>query len=219
MATTIMTITTLASGRLTFRRENGLSYNALGPFRLPVEIMLLSLSMMLCMSLVGSRAKALWMISQRWFKLHNVGPSPHRRSSHAMASDGTRVFVLGGCSKGARADEIFLIHVFDTKHIKYPDPDPNAVNPNEGTTQLARKSSTGPTTQEQPRQPKSSSSEAHGASHLPNATPAVSGRPASLQISHERNPGPNGQPSELTGVNSKARHVPEDDSRTEECST
>jgi hypothetical protein len=62
MATTIMTITTLASGRLTFRRENGLSYNALGPFRLPVEIMLLSLSMMLCMSLVGSRAKALWMI-------------------------------------------------------------------------------------------------------------------------------------------------------------
>jgi hypothetical protein len=109
--------------------------------------------------------------------------------------------------------------VENTEHIKYPDPDPNAVNPNEGTTQLARKSSTGPTTQEQPRQPKSSSSEAHGASHLPNATPAVSGRPASLQISHERNPGPNGQPSELTGVNSKARHVPEDDSRTEECST
>ena len=35
-----MTITTL--GRLTFRRENGLSYNALGPFRLPVPIMLLS---------------------------------------------------------------------------------------------------------------------------------------------------------------------------------
>jgi hypothetical protein len=31
-----------------------------------------------------------------------------------MASDGTRVFVLGGCSKGARDDEISLIHVFDT---------------------------------------------------------------------------------------------------------
>jgi hypothetical protein len=52
--------------------------------------------------------------AQRWFKLHTVGPSPHRRSSHAMASDGTRVFVLGGHSKRARSDEISLIHVFDT---------------------------------------------------------------------------------------------------------
>ena len=47
-----ISITTL--GPLILRRENGLSYNALGPFRLPVPIMLLSLSMMLCMSLVGS---------------------------------------------------------------------------------------------------------------------------------------------------------------------
>ena len=31
-----------------------------------------------------------------------------------MASDGTRVFVLGGHSPDARADEISLIHVFDT---------------------------------------------------------------------------------------------------------
>ena len=31
-----------------------------------------------------------------------------------MASDGTRVFVLGGYSKGAPADEASLIHVFDT---------------------------------------------------------------------------------------------------------
>jgi hypothetical protein len=31
-----------------------------------------------------------------------------------MASDGTRVFVLGGYSGGARADEVSLIHVFDT---------------------------------------------------------------------------------------------------------
>ena len=50
----------------------------------------------------------------RWFKFHNAGPSPHGRSAHAMASDGTRVFVLGGYSKGARSDEISLIHVFDT---------------------------------------------------------------------------------------------------------
>ena len=52
--------------------------------------------------------------AQRWFKLHNEGPSPHGRSAHTMASDGTRVFVLGGYSNGARADEISHIHVFDT---------------------------------------------------------------------------------------------------------
>ena len=52
--------------------------------------------------------------AQRWFKFHNVGPSPHKRGYHAMGSDGTRVFVLGGYSSGARADEILLIHVFDT---------------------------------------------------------------------------------------------------------
>ena len=57
---TIITITTL--GRLAFRYENGPSYNALGPFRLPVHVMLLSLLMMLCMSLVGSLAKPNWMI-------------------------------------------------------------------------------------------------------------------------------------------------------------
>ena len=50
----------------------------------------------------------------RWFKFHNVGPSPHGRSAHAMASDGTRVFVLGGYSRGALSDEMSLIHVFDT---------------------------------------------------------------------------------------------------------
>jgi hypothetical protein len=52
--------------------------------------------------------------AQRWFKLHNEGTSPHKRAHHAMTSDGTRVFVLGGYSKDARADEISLIHVFDT---------------------------------------------------------------------------------------------------------
>jgi chromosome segregation ATPase len=64
------------------------------------------------------------------------------------------------------------------------------------------KSSTGPPTQEQPQHQKSSSSEAHGASRLQNATPADSGRPAT----HERNPGPNDRPEE-----SKPRRVPEDD--------
>ena len=52
--------------------------------------------------------------AQQWFKFHNQGESPHRRSAHAMASDGTRVFVLGGYIQSARSDENSLIHVFDT---------------------------------------------------------------------------------------------------------
>jgi hypothetical protein len=46
-----MTLTIL--GRLTFRHENGLSYNALDPFHPPVQAMMLSSLIMLCMSLVG----------------------------------------------------------------------------------------------------------------------------------------------------------------------
>jgi Kelch motif len=52
--------------------------------------------------------------AQRWFKISNKGTSPNRRVFHAMASDGTRVFVLGGYSRDARADQLSLIHVFDT---------------------------------------------------------------------------------------------------------
>jgi hypothetical protein len=59
-----------------------------------------------------------------------------------------------------------------TEHIKYPEPEHNAVNPNDKTTQLARKSSV-PPTQDQPQHPKSSSSEAHGASSLQNGEPCV----------------------------------------------
>jgi hypothetical protein len=52
-------LTTL--GRLTFQHENGLTYNVLAAFRLPVDVMLLPLSMLLCMSLVGVQlAKPLW---------------------------------------------------------------------------------------------------------------------------------------------------------------
>ena len=53
-------------------------------------------------------------VAQRWFRFHNVGPSPYKRSHHTMASYGTRVFVLGGYSEGAGSDEISLIHDFDT---------------------------------------------------------------------------------------------------------
>ena len=101
--------------------------------------------------------------------------------------------------------------VENTEHIKYPEPERTAPNRNESPTQLAQKSSTGSPTQEQPQHLKSSSSEAHGTSRLQNSTPAVSGDTPPVQITHERNPGRNGQPLELAGVNSKPRHVPEDD--------
>ena len=57
-----MNITVTTLGRSTLRHEIGLSYNALGPFRLPVLVMLLSSSMTLCMSLVGSRETTIWMV-------------------------------------------------------------------------------------------------------------------------------------------------------------
>ena len=50
--------------------------------------------------------------AQQWFKIHNVGPSPHGKIEHAMASDETRVFVLGGL--GVPSDESSLFHCFDT---------------------------------------------------------------------------------------------------------
>ena len=56
----------------------------------------------------------MWNIARQWFKFHNEGSSPLRRSLHAMASDGTRIFVLGGYSPRAPNDKIRLIHVFDT---------------------------------------------------------------------------------------------------------
>jgi hypothetical protein len=102
-----------------------------------------------------------------------------------------------------------------TEDIKYPEPEHDAVNPNK-TTQLARKSSAGPPTQEQPQQPTPSSLEALGSFNLQNATPAVSGRPASSHITH-RNPGPNGRPSQPTGVKSKPRRVLEDSEGSTEC--
>jgi chromosome segregation ATPase len=46
---------------------------------------------------------------------------------------------------------------------------------------------------------------------FPNFTPEELGLPASLQITHERNPGPIGLPSQPTSVNGKTRRVPEKD--------
>ena len=89
-----------------------------------------------------------------------------------------------------------VFHVVNTEHIKYPEADGNAVNPNEKTTQLLWKLSTGPSTQERPQHPTSSSSDARGASRLQKASPAESGLPASLKITHEQNPGRNVRPLE-----------------------
>ena len=53
--------------------------------------------------------------AQRWIAFQDIGPSPSGRSGHAVASDGRRVFVLGGeLSPGAQGDETKLIHVLDT---------------------------------------------------------------------------------------------------------
>ena len=50
--------------------------------------------------------------AQRWSTTQNSGPRPGRGRDHAMASNGTHVFVLGGLSSvGAQADKTALIHV------------------------------------------------------------------------------------------------------------
>ncbi|KAI0285414.1 hypothetical protein BGY98DRAFT_945813 [Russula aff. rugulosa BPL654] len=59
--------------------------------------------------------KGFKLSTQRWFMFQNMGPSPSGRSGHAMASNGARIFVLGGePSAGAQTDETALIHVLDT---------------------------------------------------------------------------------------------------------
>lgn len=45
----------------------------------------------------------------------NMGPSPSGRSGHAMASFGSRVFVLGGESfTPSKQEDHGLVHVLDT---------------------------------------------------------------------------------------------------------
>ncbi|RPD82328.1 hypothetical protein L226DRAFT_556194 [Lentinus tigrinus ALCF2SS1-7] len=73
--------------------------------------------------------------NQRWYMFQKMGPAPSPRSGHAMASMGSRVFVLGGLGGESlnpqKPEDPSLIHVLDTKHIKYPDsskPPPTAAN-------------------------------------------------------------------------------------------
>ncbi|GJE87566.1 hypothetical protein PsYK624_036490 [Phanerochaete sordida] len=62
--------------------------------------------------------------NQRWYMFQKMGPAPNARSGHAMASMGSRVFVLGGLGgeslNPAKPEDPTMIHVLDTKHIKYP---------------------------------------------------------------------------------------------------
>ncbi|CAK5280148.1 unnamed protein product [Mycena citricolor] len=65
--------------------------------------------------------------NQRWYMFQNMGPSPSGRSGHAMAAVGPRVYVLGGESfTPSKTDDPGLVHVLDTKHIKYPANPPPA---------------------------------------------------------------------------------------------
>ncbi|KZT35634.1 hypothetical protein SISSUDRAFT_990233 [Sistotremastrum suecicum HHB10207 ss-3] len=60
--------------------------------------------------------------NRRWYMFQNMGPSPSGRSGHALASMGARIYVLGGESfTTPRPDDPSVVHVLDTKHIRYPD--------------------------------------------------------------------------------------------------
>ncbi|KAI0283606.1 hypothetical protein BGY98DRAFT_1183851 [Russula aff. rugulosa BPL654] len=143
--------------------------------------------------------------TQRWIAFQDIGPSPSGRSGHAMASDGICVFMLGGeLSPCEQADETKPIHVLNIKHLDYREPDSDAVDPSEMTTQLVRRSSARPPTRGQPHQSSSSSSDAH-------ATHEGLDRPTSLQITREQNPSLSGLPSRPTGASSRPRRVSEED--------
>ncbi|KAK2461614.1 hypothetical protein APHAL10511_006077 [Amanita phalloides] len=71
--------------------------------------------------------------NQRWYMFQNMGPGPSGRSGHAMACNAAKVYVLGGESfSPSKGDDATMIHVLDSRHIKYPDsskPPPGTQNP------------------------------------------------------------------------------------------
>ncbi|KAI0654188.1 hypothetical protein C8Q70DRAFT_1142246 [Cubamyces menziesii] len=78
--------------------------------------------------------------NQRWYMFQKMGPAPSPRSGHAMASMGSRVFVLGGLGgesmNSQKPEDPTVVHVLDTKHIKYPDsnkPPPASLNGRKST--------------------------------------------------------------------------------------
>ena len=100
----------------------------------------------------------------------------------------------------------------NTERITYLDPDPNAVNPSEKTTQLARNSSAGLSIQGQLQRLTFASTDSgiyseDGASSLDH--------PDSLQITRDESPDPNDLPSIPPVMNDKLSHVPEEDDDSE----
>lgn len=60
------------------------------------------------------------IIDQRWYMFQNMGPAPSVRSGHAMASVGTRIFVLGGeSSSPGQTDDPSILHVLDTSMFNF----------------------------------------------------------------------------------------------------
>jgi hypothetical protein len=168
--------------------------------------------------------------AQRWFKFDNVGPSPHSRSAHTMASDGTRVFVLGGYSEGARSDEISLIHVFDTsmcvRFVNLSGQPSKLRIQNTSSTQNPSVTLSIPMrgppnlrgSHPQVPRPRSNHDTRNPLHRRPTVLPICKMLPplyrAALppcRLLTSETPGPNGRSLELTGVNSRPRHVPEDD--------
>ncbi|KAF8578415.1 hypothetical protein K439DRAFT_1362232 [Ramaria rubella] len=96
--------------------------------------------------------------NQRWYMFQNMGPAPSGRSGHAMSSSGARVFVLGGEAFGTKTEDVNVIHVLDTKHIKYPDTSRSATatdsrSPNSGSPSGSNEIRRGPPPpQQQPQQ-------------------------------------------------------------------
>ncbi|KZT75075.1 hypothetical protein DAEQUDRAFT_659712 [Daedalea quercina L-15889] len=86
--------------------------------------------------------------NQRWYMFQKMGPAPTPRSGHSMASMGSRVFVLGGLGgeslgNPAKPEDPTIIHVLDTKHIKYPSSDKSGA-PGTGGGSDRKASLTGP---------------------------------------------------------------------------
>ncbi len=59
---------------------------------------------------------------QRWYMFQKMGPAPSPRSGHAMASMGSRVFVLGGLGGESlntqKPEDPTLVNVLDTSELR-----------------------------------------------------------------------------------------------------
>ncbi|KAI0264606.1 hypothetical protein BC834DRAFT_826003 [Gloeopeniophorella convolvens] len=73
---------------------------------------------------------ALNLPAQRWFMFQNMGPVPSRRFGHGMAAKKGRVFLMGGSSlDDEKGVTMGLVHILDTRSIKYPINKAHPLNP------------------------------------------------------------------------------------------